>query len=192
MKIIKTILFLFALTGAAFAQTENLGLGAFANQQAPIMVALDAGLAIRQFENPYLMFVLYMAPQQHDQEITVGRENVTLLYQGREYKMPSVKELRQNYQGQLRDADFYRYLGKEGINASWARFYQFFQKWDFFPSNTIDAPTAVDRGSMFGFIGFATTLYFKNPGFKKGDTFILKVKDRTNPGLTGEVEVVLE
>ena len=192
MKIIKLILFIIVLCGSALSQTENLGLAAFANDKAPIMVAVDAGLAVRQIDQPYLLFILYMAPQRQNREITVGRDDVSMIYQGQEYKMPSLPELRKNYKGQIRDIDFYGHLGKEGLISSWMRFYQFPQRADFFPLNTLNAPTVADQGSMSGFTGFATKLYFKNPGFKKGDSFLLKVKDKANPELNGEVEVVLK
>lgn len=192
MKALKSILFVLVLCVGVNAQTENLGLGSFANPRAPIMVAVDAGLAIRQLDNPYLMFILYLAPQNQNQEITVSRDGVTMIFQGRELKMPSVKELRENYQGQVRDIDFYGHLGKEGLISSWMRFYRFPEKADFFPVNNLGSPTAVDQGSMLGINGFATKLYFKNPGFKKGDAFVLKVTDKTNPAMSGEVEVVLK
>ena len=35
--------------------------------------------------------------------------------------MPTVKELRSNYKGQIRDYDFYRHLGKEGLIGSSVR-----------------------------------------------------------------------
>jgi hypothetical protein len=37
-----------------------------------------------------------------------------------------------------------------------------------------------------------TSLYFKNPGFAKGDKLTIKVRDMKNPELTGECEVVLK
>jgi hypothetical protein len=44
---------------------------------------------------------------------------------------------------------------------------------------------------MYNFVGFNTLLYFKNPGLKRGDTITIKVKDKTDAALTGEVEVTL-
>ncbi len=34
---------------------------------------------------------------------------------------------------------------------------------------TLRGTLSVDEGSMYGFTGFRTKVYFKNPGFKKGD-----------------------
>jgi len=88
--------------------------------------------------------------------------------------------------------DFYRHLGKEGLIASWARFYNFSQRADFFPTLNLGSDLPVDRGSMSGFMGFRTKLYFKNPGFKKGDKLTIKVRDKKDPKQTGEVEVTIE
>jgi len=45
---------------------------------------------------------------------------------------------------------------------------------------------------MAGTFGFKTKLYFKNPGFKTGDTLVIKVRDKKNPELVGAVAVVLK
>lgn len=192
MKRLALLLLSAVLCGTAMAQTEDLGLNQYANEKGPILIAIDASFAARNLDNTYLMFVLYLGSGNKLQEITVGRDNITMVYQGREIKMPSVKELRANYQGQIRDYDFYRHLGKEGIIGSWVRFYQFPGGSEFFPLPTLDSPTASDYGSMFDYTGFAASIYFKNPGFKKGDSFLLKVRDKDNPELTGEVTVVLK
>jgi hypothetical protein len=196
MKTFTTFLMIAALCVAgqaqSQAQTENLGLASFANDKGPILIAVDAALAVRQLDSPYLMLGLFLAAQKSDQEITVHRDGITMVYQGREYKMPSVKELRTNYQAQIRDVDFYRHLGKEGIESSWMRFYKFPIETQLFPLSLVNSPTAADQGSMYNMTGFATTIYFKNPGFKKGDSFILKVRDMKHPELASEVEVVLK
>lgn len=41
-------------------------------------------------------------------------------------------------------------------------------------------------------IGFMTKLYFKNPGFKKGDQIVIAVKDKKNPNVTGSCAVILK
>jgi len=45
---------------------------------------------------------------------------------------------------------------------------------------------------MYNFVGFDTLLYFKNPGLKRGDTVTIKVRDKKDAALTGEVDVVLQ
>jgi hypothetical protein len=197
MKSIKALALILILatgsspTAAAFPQTEKLGMNSFANTNGPILMAVDASLASRQLDQPYLMFVLYMAAKKNGQDIRVSRNDVVMVYNGQEYRLPSVKDFRKAYTGEVKDLDFYAHLGKEGISASWIRVYNFPEKVDFFPPNTLNAPLASDEGSMYNFVGFSTLLYFKNPGFKKGDTFLLKVRDIKDPAVTGEVEVVL-
>jgi hypothetical protein len=192
MKTLRILLALVALGTAALAQTEDLGMGAFANEKGDIKLAVDAALVNLDLNSPYAMFVVYMAASKEGQNIVVGRDGVVMLYNGQEYKMPSVEELRKNYKGEIHDVTFYRHLGKEGIIASWMRSYDFPQKADFFPPLTLRAPVRADEGSMMNFIGFRTKCYFKNPGFKKGDKLAIKVTAKNKPGLTGEVEVVLK
>jgi hypothetical protein len=93
-----------------------------------------AALVDFQIHSPYVMFVLYMAPKDQRKEIVVGRDTIAMVYKGQEYKMPSLKELRDDYQGEIHDIDFYRHLGKEGTDSSWIRFYNFARGVDFFPA----------------------------------------------------------
>ena len=106
--------------------------------------------------------------------------------------MPSFKELRENYKGEIRDADFYRHLGKEGIISSWIRFYNFPSKSEFFPAETMGSSLAIDEASMYGFEGFRTKVYFKNPGLEKGEKATFIVRDKKDPKLSGSVEVVFK
>ncbi len=192
MKILKCALAILLAFSAGFAQTEKLGMGSFANEKGPIMMAIDASLAIKQLDHPYLMFVLYMAAKKNSQGITVSRDDVVLVYNGQEFHLPTVMEFRKNYAKEIKDLDFYRHLGKEGIISSWTRVYSFPTNDDFFPPNSQGTSLAVNQGYMYNFVGFNTLLYFKNPGFKRGDTITIKVKDKKDPTLTGEVDVVLQ
>ncbi len=192
MKKLASMLLFAALCVPAMAQTEDLGLNQYANSSQPILMAVDASFAAQNIKNTYLLFVVYLGALNKDKEIKVTRDNVTMIYQGQEYKMPSVKELRSNYRAQIRDYDFYRHLGKEGLISSWVRFYEFPAGPDFFPPNMPEAPTVADYGSLYNFTGFVTPMYFKNPGFKKGDSFVLKVRDANDPDINGQVTVVLK
>jgi hypothetical protein len=192
MKSFKALVIILILATAAFPQTQKLGMGSFANEKGPIMMAVDASLAIKQMDYPYLMFVLYMAAKTNNQGITVSRDDVVLVYNGQEFHLPTVKEFRQNYAGEIKDLDFYRHLGKEGIISSWMRVYKFPTHDDFFPPNGQGSSLAVDQGYMYNFVGFDTLLYFKNPGLKRGDTVTIKVRDKKDAALTGEVDVVLQ
>ena len=192
MKTIRVILALLVLGTVASAQTQDLGMGAFANEKGGIKLAVDAALVDRDINSPYAMFVVYMAAAKEEQNIVVGREGLVMIYNGQEYKMPTVAELRKNYKGEIHDVTFYRHLGKEGIIASWMRLYDFPQRADFFPPLTLNAPVKADEGSMMNFIGFRTKCYFKNPGFKRGDKLTIRVTAKNNPALMGEVDVVLK
>jgi|WetSurMetagenome_2_1015567.scaffolds.fasta_scaffold208486_1 hypothetical protein len=193
MKILRVVPLALLLCAAAYAQkTEDLGLGAFASERGPILLAVDAALVDFQINSPYVMFVLYMAAKSQNQDVVVSRDTIAMVYGGQEYKMAPFRELRQNYKGEIHDIDFYRHLGKEGIIASWIRFYNFPQGGDFFPPLTMRSGPAVDEGSMYGFTGFRTKAYFKNPGFKKGDKVTFKVWDKKDPKISGQVEVVID
>jgi hypothetical protein len=192
MKTLRIVLSLLILAGAAFAQSKDLGMGAFENEQGAIKLAVDAALVDLDIKSPYVMFVLYMAASKEQQDIVVSRDGIVMVYNGNEYKMPSVAELRKNYKGEIHDVSFYRHLGKEGIIASWLRLYDFPERADFFPPLTLNAPVKTDEGSMMNFIGFRTKLYFKNPGFRRSDKLTIKVTAKNNPALTGQVEVVLK
>jgi hypothetical protein len=192
MKVLTTVLAFLVLSAVAFPQTEDLGLGAFSNEKGAIMLAVDASLINQDLASPYVMFVVYMASKSENQNIAVSRDGVVMVYNGQEYKMPSLQDLRKNYRGEIRDINFYRHLGKEGLISSWMRLYDFPASGDFFPPLTLSAPLKTDAGSMYNFSGFRTKCYFKNPGFKKGDKLILRVTAKNNPALSGEVEVILK
>jgi hypothetical protein len=193
MKYLRIALAALLLGTAANAQaTKDLGLGAFSNENGAVLMAVDAAMVNQAKDSPYLMFVAFLASRDVNQAITVAAKDVVMVYKGQEYRMPSVKELRAEYQGGARDLDFYRRLGKEGIMASWVRLYEFPEKANFFPPLDLGSTLAVDEGYMLGDKGFLTPLYFKNPGFAKGDTLTIKVRDKKNPELAGECDVVLK
>jgi hypothetical protein len=191
MKVLKAVFLLLVVCATAYPQTKDLGLGAFANDKGPIMLAVDAGVVDRELKSPYLMFVLYMGAAKEGEDFTIGRDNVVMIYQGQEYKMPSIKDLRKDYGTEIRDINLYRHLGKEGIVSSWIRFYRFPRRYDFFPPLTIGA-LPVDEGYVDDFIGFRTKAYFKNPGLNKGDKLTIKVSDKNKPQITGQCDVVIQ
>ncbi len=201
MRVLKFAFVLLLISATAFAQakapqkpqTEDLGMGAFSNEHGAILLLVDASLADLQLKSPYIMFILYMASKDENVGITVEPKDVVMVYNGQEYQMPSVKDLRANYGGTIRDADFYRHLGKEGIVSSWVRFYNWnVGNSDFFPPLTLRSGLPREEGYMYGYHGFRTKVYFKNPGFKKGDLATIKVHDNKNPNLAGEVTFKLD
>lgn len=192
MKILKVAMIVLILTAAAYPQTKDLGMGAFANEAGPIVMAVDAQLVDGSINSPYAMFVLFMGAKEKEVPITVAAKDVVMVYKGQEYHMPKLADLREHYRGEMRDLNFYRRLGKEGIIASWVRFYDFPEEGSFFPPLTQGSDVAATEGHMIAFSAFMSPIYFKNPGFAKGDKLTIKVRDVKNPALTGECEVVLQ
>ena len=191
-KIVALTAAVLTLAAAAYPQTKDLGMGGFSNESGPILMAVDAALVNVSLKSPYVMFMLFMGARDQNASITVTRKDVLMVFKGQEYTMPTVSELREDYRGEVRDLDFYRRLGKEGIISSWVRLYDFPDPSNFFPPLTLRSTLAIDHGYMTAFKGFMTPIYFKNPGFAKGDKLTIKVRDAKNPAITGECEVVLQ
>jgi hypothetical protein len=197
MRILKTVFLLLVFCVAAYPQdqtaqqpqTEDLGLNVFSNVNGPIIIVVDAGLAVRKLDSPYVMFMAYMGAKKENESITVNRDDVTMIYKGVEYKMPTVKELTKNYDGQVHDLSLYRKLNKDTLITSRMKFYRFTDDSDFFPAPDPRQHVAADQGSLFGVQGLKTKFYFKNPGFKKGDSILIKVRDKKKAEINGEVVV---
>ena len=167
-------------------------MGAFANESGPILMAVDAQLVDQSIGRPYAMFVLFMGARDRNTSITVAAKDIVMVYKGQEYAMPTLAELRDNYRGELRDLNFYRRLGKEGIIASWVRLYDFPERATFFPPLTMRSTLPITEAHMLALDGYMTPIYFKNPGFAKGDKLTIKVRDAKKPDITGECQVVLQ
>ncbi len=191
MKLLRITLIVLVLTVVAYPQTSDLGMGTFSSESGAILMTVDASLVNRIVNSPYVMFYAFLGSKDQGQAVTVAAKDVVMVYKGQEYAMPSLKELRANYSGEIRDLDFYRRLGKEAVAGSWVRMYHFPENSNFFPTLTQTAELPVDEGHMVGYWGFLTPLYFKNPGFAKGDRLTIRVRDKKNPELAGECEVIL-
>jgi len=192
MKALKVAIALLVLAAAAYPQTVDLGMGSFSNESGPILMAVDAALVNRSIGSPYAMFVLFVGIGDNKGSVSVAAKDIVMVYKGQEYRMPSLSDLRKNYGGEIRDLEFYARLGKEGLISSWIKFYDFPDSDHFFPPLTLSSNLALTEGHMSAFRGFMTPLYFKNPGFAKGDKLTIKVRDVKNPAVTGECEVVLD
>ena len=187
MKLLRVTILAMLMCLVASADTEYLGNDVYSNDDELINIVVDAGVAVRDPDSPYLMFMLYMFVDENV-SATVERKDVALIHKDKEYEMPSVEELRKNYSGDIRDMRLYNSLIKSTLALSGIRFYRFPLFQDFFPTRN-QATTAVDQGSMNNFIGFRTKVYFKNPGFKQGDVVVIKVKDKKDPEVYGAVAV---
>jgi len=171
-------------------QTQDMGQGVFYSDLGVVVMAVDAVVANRKLDKPYVMLMLYMGTSGGT-SIKIKREDVTMIYNGQEYKMPTVKELNSSYNGGQNDWTLYERSGKESLILSRMRYWRYQTGTDFFPLLSRNI-TAVGEGSMAGDLGFRTRLYFKNPGFKKGDQIVIQVKDHANPEQSGSCAVKFE
>ena len=92
------------------------------------------------------MFYGFLASKDQNVAVRVAAKDVVMVYKGQEYPMLSLSELRDKYRGEIRDMNFYRKLGKEGIISSWVRLYDFPEPSSFFPPLTLSSPLAVTGG----------------------------------------------
>lgn len=190
MKAARSVLLFLIAAATAAPQTRDLGQGVFYSGEGAILIAVDAGVAIRKIKSPYVMFRAFMVAAGGD-SIVVDRADVVMVYGDVEYRMPAYKEFQKAYSARRGDLELYRSLGKESLALSPMRNFRFLDDSDFFPVFG-QAIALTNEGSMAGNTGFRTTLYFKNPGFKKGDTIVIRVADKKRPELMGAVAVVLE
>jgi hypothetical protein len=191
MKALRFAFLLLLGAAAAAAQTQDLGQGVFYNSEGAILITVDAGVALRKIDGPYFMFMAFMVAAGNA-DIVVDRADVLMIYKDVEYKMPTFKDFNKAYSSGGNDLTIYRNLGKESLSLSPMRHFQFPGTADFFPPLGQANVSLTNEGSMAGTMGFRTKLYFKNPGFKTGDTLVIKVRDKKNPKLVGAVAVELK
>ena len=178
---------------AAYPQTESLGEGAYQSGVGPITLVIDTSLVSLKIDSPFVMFAAWIGATHNNHEITITPKTVTLIYNGQEYALATVKDLRDHYNGMRDDSDIYRKgLDKGAIISSKARLFRYIREGDFFPVLGLRAETPVEEASLFNDIGFRTKLYFKNPGFKHGDKATIKVWDKKDPAISAEVQVVIK
>jgi len=189
MKPIRFALAAIFFLGIASAQTVDLGQNLFFNNEGEIVVCVDAALAVRKLDSPYVMFMVFMGSKSQG-SVSVHRDDVVMVYKGQEYKMPTIEEFRKEYQGAQRDYDLYRRLGKDSLALSQMRFWNYPWDYDYFPVLGSGALPS-DQLSMSGNLGARTKVYFRNPGFQKGDELVIKVKDHKKSEITGYCAVVL-
>jgi hypothetical protein len=191
MKLLRCALFLFLVWAAAYPQTKELGQGVYYNGTRDIMFAVDVTVAVRKIDSPYVMFMAFMAAKEN-KSLSVKRDDVTMIYKGQEYHMPTLKDIEKAYKGEKEDAGLYRRFGKELLLFGELRYYRFPYENEFFPTPGFGPTVWVNEASLVNLIGFKTKLYFKNPGFQPGDEVTFRVFDRKHPESKGEVTVVLK
>ncbi len=172
------------------AKNEYIGQNAYHNDGGQINIAADAVLVIRDLKSPYTPFYLFFGADK-DVEATISRDSVILVHNGQEHKMPSLAELRSNYNRDNRDLGTYLRMGKQALITSKLRGYDFQENVDFFPGRT-ESMIHTQEGSISSNIGFFTRVYFKNPGFEEGDIITIKVSDKDDPSISGSIEIILK
>ena len=192
MKILHTTIILLVVSVLIVAQTEHLGQHVYYNSEGGINMAVDAGLAVQRLDSPYVGFALYVGGDE-GVNATINRKDVILIYNGQEYHMPDIKTFRSEYRFDVRDQRYYDTFagGIESLIGSYMRLYEFQWNLDFFPTRS-SGKLVTDEISLSPHIAMITGAYFKNPGFKVGDTFVIKVTDKNNPSISGSCAVELK
>src|SRR4030043_1975643 len=98
MKSMRLVLAVTLFLGIAQAQTIDLGQHLFFNNENEIVFCVDAALAVRKMDSPYIMFMVFMGSKSQG-SISVHRDEVVMVYKGQEYQMPSMDEWRKEYRG---------------------------------------------------------------------------------------------
>lgn len=185
----KSILVLMVLGIATFGfgKTRHLGNYSYINTDGEINIAVNAAVAAKNLNLQYLPFIAYMGCDVGSMAV-IDRKSVVLLYKGKAYHLPTMKELRQNYNRDVMDMTlFAREI--EHIFPSEMSNYTY-QPWvDFCPARTEPRKVPSTTVTLSSSTGVKTKLYFKNPGIKKGDTAVLKVVDKKNPDIKGSITI---
>ncbi len=183
-KLLALIAVMFTLS--SFAGTRHLGNYSYINTDGKINIAVNAVVAAKFSNKSYLPFILYLGADKNV-EAQIDRSTVVLIYKGKTYHMPSFKEWRQNYNEDVYDLALFS-KETEHIFPSEMDIYTFQKDVDFFPARN-ERTTVTNVITVTYRIGAVTKVYFKNPGIKKGDTAIIKVFDKKNKDIYGEVEI---
>lgn len=191
MRLIRLLLLLSIISVIVLPQTKHLGQGVFYNDQGAINLAVDAGLAMQKWDSPYVPFVLYMGTDQAS--ATVPKEKVFLIYGDNTYTLPDLKVFREEYKQDRQDYRAYNqiYMGQESLVMTHFRDYEFDWDRDFFPPRG-SGHIAASQAGINNLIAFKSFVYFKNPGFKKGDQLLIKVVDGKNDEIFGACAVVIQ
>jgi hypothetical protein len=170
-------------------QTEKLGENVYYNGEGIINLAVDATVAVYDLDKAYVPFLLFMGTDAKS-KAKIHRDGVSLLFNKNLYHMPDIREFRKNYKGESRDMKIYAQFGKTNLVSPKMHHLRFQKEYDFFPQRT-ESTLLIDETEITGLIGFATWIYFANPGFKVGDSVVIKVVDKENQDIWGSVSFEL-
>ena len=189
MKTILITLGLGVLCLFLLPQTEKLGQNVYYNEEGTINLAVDTTVAVYDLDKAYVPFVLFMGADPKSKAV-IHRDGVTLIHKEKEYNMPGIQEFRKNYRGESRDLKLHTQFGKINLVSPKMHHLRFQSAYDFFPQRT-ESTRLIDEIEITGLVGFATWVYFANPGFEVGDSIVIKVVDKKNPDVWGSVSFEL-
>jgi hypothetical protein len=184
--VLSVLLFIFTIT--AFSQTRDLGMKSFINTDGQIKVAVKAFVSTKYLQNKkYLPFAVF-AGCKSGSKATITRDDIVMIYNGKEYKMPNLKEFRKNYNEDRADLQYLK-LTPNNIFPSEMGVYKFQRDVNFFPPRGSKKMFFTKQASITFRIGLASIVYFPNPGVKKGDKVVIKITDSKDKTIKGEVTV---
>ncbi len=186
MKKLFAIILMLSFVFMGSAKTRHLGNFSYINTDGPINIAVNAVVAVKFNKKAYLPFILYLGGDK-GVNATIDRKSIVMEYNGKTYHLPSYKEWRENYNEDVYDLSLFS-REPEHIFPSEMDIYQFQTNVDFFPARN-EGVTITNVLSISYRIGAVTKVYFKNPGIKRGDTIKIKVFDKDNKSIYGEIEI---
>ncbi len=187
MKKLLIVLTVLTVVFNVSAKTKQVAKHTFVNKDATIKVGVDTTLAVRNLDKPVIPLKLFVACQKNA-SAHLDRNSFILVYKGKEYKMPAFTYVKKAYKSDIKDrrvfslADSHIYAAMDSKHS--------FKTVQFFPNRQYRG--LIENAAYVNFkTGMDSILFFENPGFKKGDTIILKVVDKTNKQIQGSVRLTL-
>ncbi len=185
-RLLLSFLIMIGLTSTAMAETRHLGNYSYIDTDHPLLIAVNASVAAKHTSKGYLPLVAYIGGD-HGVTATLNHASFTLIYKGQEIPLPSLKELRTDYNQDVMDLTILSKETEHVFPSEMSRFdYQ--KRVDFFPARN-QSFVAAEEATVNWKQGLRTKLYFKNPGIEKGDTAILQIVPEGKPDLTSKIEI---
>lgn len=190
MKKIFLFITILSFSVLTFAKTRDLGVNSFIDTDGSINVAVKAFFATdKAAEKSYLPFVLYAGCDSKVKAV-IERSDIVLTFKGKKYNIPSIKELRKNYKGDIFDLNYLQKTPNH-ILSSEMKQYHFQGNVNFFPPRNAVRTLFTEKATIDYTNGFASIIYFKNPGIKAGDTFTITITDHKDKNIKGEITLTL-
>jgi len=188
MKKILILIIILITANFGFTQTRNLGMKSFINTDGEIKIAVKAFVSTKYLaEKAYLPFAIFVGCKSKVRA-TIERNDVVMVFKGKEYYMPTIKDFRKEYKDDRADLK-YLTLTPQNIFPSEMGIYTYQKDVTFFPPRGAKKLFFTNKASINFRTGLASIVYFKNPGVKVGDEVIIKVSDHEDKTITGEITI---